>query len=61
MMGSKLLQWTLDYHDWRGFGEELNAREETNDVPDPDEYADYDDEAARLVIEAAALLDVEAM
>ena len=43
-----------DYDAWRVYGAELSDRETAGDEPDYVDYADYDDEAARLLI---ALVD----
>jgi hypothetical protein len=54
-------QWAEDFRDWHATGERLAKQEESawpNSAPDPDDYAAYDDEAARLVIVAASLLGV---
>lgn len=55
---ARLKQWVVDYRDWYSFGDDLSARETNGNTPDPDEYANYDDEAARLLIEAAIILGV---
>lgn len=55
-----LQQWGADYRDWHATGEQLNVREIKENVPpDPREYEDYGDEAARLVLEAAKLMGFE--
>lgn len=49
-------QWAAQYRDWYEYGKYLSAREESGMPPKPDEYAFSNDEAARLVEQAACLL-----
>ena len=54
-------QWEVSFRDWYVEGERLAASEEQGTVPDPDDYANYDDEAARLALWAATIFGIKVM